>query len=104
MIIDVHDLSVDEAIAVITSPASEKTFPYERHIRLQQFETWIMEPERPDLVMVAGMHVAARGLGELEGDDATSLAQLSKRSKYVKLYDAVILKYGGLSQLLATLP
>jgi hypothetical protein len=93
----------------------QPAFPYEREIRLYQFQTWIYFPE-PEMEMVemAGSLAAAKYLARREhqlvphnvfAEQAGSIVMktLLKDAKYRELFDATIGEYGGWSELVRRL-
>jgi hypothetical protein len=93
----------------------QPAFPYEREIRLYQFQTWIYFPE-PEMEMVemAGSLAAAKYLARREhqlvphnvfAKEAGSIVMktLLKDAKYRELFDATIGEYGGWSELVRRL-
>jgi hypothetical protein len=92
---------------LIRNPATYRpAFPYERAIRIYQFQAWIYFPE-PSMVELAGSLAAAKYLisrqYKLLDDErpvnSTDLISLLKDKEYGKLYDATIGEYGGWSHL-----
>src|ERR1700738_5725698 len=94
------DFDPTEAIQLLVSSAarSQQAFPYERQIRLCQFQTWIFFPEEPlDMVRMAGSLAAVKYLNIRErellptfAERATSTTELQRFLKdpiYKKLFD-----------------
>ena len=100
------NFDVDDCLRLLLNAREEK-FPYERCIRLFQFQTWIWYPsERGIAPRAAGRLAAAAILREIEQDrfgkniPLSSLQILSQSDKYRKIFDALIAPHGGWSALL----
>jgi hypothetical protein len=112
MVIEYLNETVD---LLVRDPArSQPTFPYEREIRLYQFQTWIYFPKR-SMVELAGSRAAVNYLRQRESKlvtrqfigtrsvNSTELKRLLNDPIYRKLFDATIGKYGGWSELVQRL-
>jgi hypothetical protein len=110
-------MEIEQTIDLLLSDPTKRApdFPFEREIRLHQFQTWIYFPDI-EIVQMAGRIVATLLLMHHElGIPYTSIrplperkifsvayAQLLTQPKYQQLFDAVIGEYGGWGQLLFT--
>jgi hypothetical protein len=104
---------------LVRDPAKyQPAFPYEREIRLYEFQTWIYFPEAEmEMVEMAGSLAAAKYLSRLECQlvprtlrftkrrrlNSTELKRLLNDAKYRELFDATIGEYGGWSELVRRL-
>jgi hypothetical protein len=104
----------NEAIELLVSPGpSKERFPYERQIRLCQFQTWIYFPgtygTSPEWVRLVGSLAGVKYLNELvrqRGRLAPSAAdeqRLLKNVNYAKLFDEIVSDYGGWTELVLML-
>jgi hypothetical protein len=112
-------MDLNDTIELLTSapPAREPSFPFERAVRLFQFQTWIYYPmPSEDMVQMAGQIVATEFLQMMELGvpytslkrhekkvDSRALGKFLKDPEYRLLFDSVIGKTGGWSHLLYTL-
>jgi hypothetical protein len=109
-------LDLNDTIDLLVSEPSKRqpAFPFEREIRLYQFQTWIYFP-RDSMLKIAGRLAATKMLERIEKNylasrakrriNARRLAYLLENSDaYHALYDAVIARYGGWTKLLRTIP
>jgi hypothetical protein len=102
------DFDPTEAVELLVSSAparSQQTFPYERQIRLCQFQTWIYFPEEPlDMVRMAGslaavkyLNIRERELLPTSSERAASTTELQRFLRdpiYKKLFDETFADYG----------
>jgi hypothetical protein len=102
------DFDPTEAVELLVSSAparSQQTFPYERQIRLCQFQTWIYFPEEPlDMVRMAGSLAAVKYLNIREREllptfaeraaSTTELQRFLRDPIYKKLFDETFADYG----------
>ena len=112
-------MDLNDTIELLVSArlARPESFPFERAVRLFQFQTWIYYPTSSgDMVRMACPIVATKFLQMMElGVPYKSLRQhekkvssdllreFLKRPDYRMLFDSVIGKYGGWTHLLDTL-
>src|SRR6266478_6936923 len=109
-------LDLNDTIDLLASEPSQRqpAFPFEREIRLYQFQTWIYFPRDSKMLKIAGRLAATKMLERIEKDYLASRAKrrinsrrleyLLENSVYRALYDAVIARYGGWTRLLRTIP
>src|SRR5258708_6420183 len=101
------DFDPNEALELLVSDValSKQAFPYERQIRLCQFQTWIYFPEdSSDMVRMAGSIAAVKYLNRREREliqtfatrssSKTELERFLKDPSYTKLFDETFSDYG----------
>jgi hypothetical protein len=110
-------LDLNDTIDLLASESSKRqaAFPFEREIRLCQFQTWIYFPRDSKMLKIAGRLAATKMLERIEKDYLASRGKrritahrledlLENSDDYRALYDAVIGRHGSWTRLLRTIP